>query len=320
MRLPKFGSDGFVYVNPDHVVSLEADGDGTRLTDVTDHGGASFRRIAGTPDEVARALAEAGPGVSTAAFSRPAAGVRVETNLAREDVAPRMPCTCPDVEAHETVAALAAAVGARAPKKPDERRARFEAIEAVAANIDAGWSFLACGPRVTIWPKARIVRPQNVTAAGDLMVDDFAFVDAGIGTAFGRFVHISSGVTICGGGTLDVGPFVTISSGAVVYTGTDDVLEGLAGATIPPRHRSVLRCVTTIGPHVHIMANAVVHAGVVIPAGVVVAPGAVVTEKAADRMLPWGVYGGAPALRLIRMRPENLVRSRAEALMRELPA
>lgn len=176
--------------------------------------------------------------------------------------------------------------------------------------------FASRGSDVVVWPLAKIVRAGAIRLGSHVIIDDFVFLDGGAGTRIGDFVHVAVGAVICGGGELEVGDFSNIASGARVYTGTDDVLGGLVGPTIPAKFRSVTRAKTTIGRHVQILANAVIHAGAQIPDGVIVAPGSVVTVAAAERMLSWYVYGGVTT-RILHARDLRLDILAAEARLRE---
>lgn len=193
---------------------------------------------------------------------------------------------------------------------PDDRKEFRLAAFAEANRV----GFDVHGLDVVVWPLAKIVRPGAIRIGSHVIIDDFVFLDGGAGTRIGDFVHIAVGAVICGGGELDVGDFSNIASGARVYTGTDDVLGGLVGPTIPAEFRSVTRAKTTIGRHVQVLTNSVVHAGAQIPDGVVIAPGAVVTWTA--DMRPWTTYGGVPATRILNHRNERDVLA-AEARLRE---
>lgn len=169
---------------------------------------------------------------------------------------------------------------------------------------------------VTIWPLAKIVRPERISFGSPVIIDDFVFLDGGAGTVIGSHVHIAVGAVLCGGGGLEIGDFANVASGARIYTGTDDVIGGLVGPTIQSEFRSVTRARTGIGRHCQVLANAVIHAGVTLPEGVVVAPGSVVTKRAAEAMGEWNVYGGAPATMLLGVRPMATVLA-AESRLRE---
>lgn len=188
--------------------------------------------------------------------------------------------------------------------------------KSAAAGHAESIGFAFHGSDVVVWPLAKIVRPGAIRVGSHVIIDDFVFLDGGAGTRIGDFVHVAVGAVICGGGELEVGDFSNIASGARVYTGTDDVLDGLVGPTIPAEFRSVARVRTKIGRHVQVLANAIVHASVTLPIGVVIAPGAVVTWKAAAMMSPWTVYGGAPATRVLGHRPGDSILD-DEARLRE---
>jgi galactoside O-acetyltransferase len=126
-------------------------------------------------------------------------------------------------------------------------------------------------------------------------VDDFVFLQGGVGLEIGSYVHIASFASITGGGEGVIGACAEIASGARVFTGTDRLDgSGLIGPRIPPELRAVDRLRTEVGPYALIGANAVVLPGIVIGAG------AVVTSD----VEPWTVNVGIPA-RAVKRRPSE---------------
>lgn len=159
------------------------------------------------------------------------------------------------------------------------------------------------GPNAVIYPTARIVHPENLRVGECSTIDDFVFLNAGVATTIGRYVHIASHVSIIGGGELDVGDYAVVATGARILTATDTYRDGSRMSThLPDRHRSVLKAKVTIARDAFIGANAVVFPGVRIGEGAVAGAGAVVTED----LEPWTVYVGGPA-RKLKPRPKPAV-------------
>jgi galactoside O-acetyltransferase len=173
--------------------------------------------------------------------------------------------------------------------------------------------FRATGYDVTIFPKARILQPENIILGSHIIIDDFVFIGMHDRLVIGNHVHIASHASITGGGECLICDFSGISSGVRVLTGSDDFGgSALTGPTIPSQFRKVLRKRTVILPHAIIGANSVVLPGVVIGEGAAVGAGSIVTGD----LEPWSLYVGAPARRL-RERPWTDIARLEAALFRE---
>ena len=168
----------------------------------------------------------------------------------------------------------------------------------------------AHGSRVTIFPLVRITQPGVITIGDDVIVDDFVFLQGGLGLEIGSHVHIASFSGITGGGRGIIGDFATISSGVRFLTGTDvPDGSGLVNSTVPADARPVRRETTRLEAHGFVGANAVVHPGVTIGEGAVVGSQSLVLAD----VEPWTINVGAPA-RAIRQRPREAILAAAERL------
>jgi len=137
-----------------------------------------------------------------------------------------------------------------------------------------------------------VLRPEAVRAGRFVLVNEFSLLNAGAGLWLGHFVHISSHVSILGGGETFLDDFVGICSGSRLVTGTDQIDgTGLAGPLIPASYRSVKRSFVRCEKHAFVGTGSVVLPGVTIGEGAVVGAGSVVTHDLA----PWGIYWGRPA-------------------------
>jgi acetyltransferase-like isoleucine patch superfamily enzyme len=163
--------------------------------------------------------------------------------------------------------------------------------------------FLACGEDVTIYEWVRVLAPEGIDVGDHVIVDDFAFLDGKGGLRIGSHVHIASYVSVAGGGEAILGDFSGLAAGSRLITGTDLMDgSGLTGPTIPADLRAVRRGRVTIGRHVVVGSNAVVHTDVTIGDGAIIGSGSVVTRD----VPPWTIAMGAPA-RPVRARPSETV-------------
>jgi acetyltransferase-like isoleucine patch superfamily enzyme len=163
--------------------------------------------------------------------------------------------------------------------------------------------FRSVGQDVVVWPHARVIGAENITLGDSVSVDDFSMIIAREPMRFGSFVHVATGVSVLGGGTLVMEDFSGLSGGVRVYTGNDDYLgAGLTGPTVPISYRAITRSAVRVGRHCVIGANSVVLPGVSIGEGATVGALSLVNQD----LEPWTVYGGVPA-RPLRARPRERV-------------
>ena len=155
------------------------------------------------------------------------------------------------------------------------------------------------GEGAFIYPLAKIVRGDQLSLGDHSTIDDFVYLDAGIRTVIGRYVHIGNHASVIGGGELEIGDYAVVATGARILTATDTFHGGARMSThLPAEFRHVVRAKVTIAEDGFVGANVVVLPGVTVPEGCVVGAGSVVTRD----LEPWTVYAGCPA-RPIRARP-----------------
>jgi galactoside O-acetyltransferase len=165
-----------------------------------------------------------------------------------------------------------------------------------------------------IYPRAHIVSPEVVSIGNSVIVDDFVFLVGGVETRIGSFVHLASFSSYLGRGRLEIGDFVSISSGARLYTGIDDFLGGsLVGPGVPEPYRRPTRSFLSIGKHALVGANAVVFPGVTVGEGCAIGALSLVKEDCD----PWTIYGGVPA-RPLKARPRERLLELERDLRRDL--
>lgn len=141
-----------------------------------------------------------------------------------------------------------------------------------------------------IFTLAKIIARDNCLTIGECsQVDDFAFLNAGLRLSIGRFVHISSFVSIVGGGECELMDFSGLSAGCRIITGSDDFAGGfLTNPTVSQDFKNVTIGSVKIGRHAVLGSNVVVLPGVTIGDGATVGAGSIVTKD----LDAWSVYAG----------------------------
>lgn len=151
--------------------------------------------------------------------------------------------------------------------------------------------FRRLGEGVTIYPLSKIVKPEVIEIGAHSTIDDFTFINGGLGITIGRYVHIASFVSIIGGGRLEVGDYADIAAGVRILTATDTYKDGARMTTaLPEEHRNVIRSFVHIGKDAFIGTNSVVHPGVTIGEGTVLGS----CSLALSDCEPWTIYTGIP--------------------------
>jgi len=166
-----------------------------------------------------------------------------------------------------------------------------------------------------IYPWARIIHNGNNFSIGEYsQIDDFVFLNAGKGCTIKRFVHISSFVSIIGGGEFFIDDFSGLSAGCRVITGSDDFTGPfLANPTVPHEFTNYKISTVTIGKHVISGTNTIIYPGVTIGDGATIGAGCFVRKD----LKPWGIYAGDP-LRKIGERDQEEIQKKANALLEKL--
>lgn len=157
--------------------------------------------------------------------------------------------------------------------------------------------------------------PERISIGDNVVVDDFVFLQGGVGLEIGSYVHVASFASVTGGGEGVIGNFCGVASGARILTGSDLADgSGLIGPSVPPEMRAVERMRTVLHEHAFVGANAVVLPGVTVGAGAVLAAGAVATRD----LEPWTIYAGSPA-RPVKERPSETILAHARSLGFDVP-
>lgn len=152
-------------------------------------------------------------------------------------------------------------------------------------------TFKECGLDVTVYPKAQILKPENIAIGDSVIIDDFVFLDGGEETRIGSFVHIAAYASIMGGGTFVMGDFAGLSGGVRVYTASEDYRgKWLTNPAVPWPWRRPTRSSVVMGRHALVGAGSVVLAGVEIGEGAHVGALSLVNRD----LRPWTLYAGVP--------------------------
>ncbi len=161
--------------------------------------------------------------------------------------------------------------------------------------------FKSLGNGIKIYELSKICKPELVEIGDNSRIWDFVFIHPGEGVKIGKRCDIQTGVSITGGGSLEIRDDVSIGPGTRILTGEyrdqDDAGNGLAMTDFSLPHKAVYSH-TQIDSHVYIGSGVQIRGGVHIGEGALVGMGSVVIKD----VLPWTVVVGNPA-RKIRMRP-----------------
>ena len=90
------------------------------------------------------------------------------------------------------------------------------------------------GDAVTLHPHSVFIGAERLHLGSHVIVSEFTWIHAGLGTVVGSFVHLANHSSIAGGGACILEDFVGFSAGVRVITGSELVKgEGLTNPTIP---------------------------------------------------------------------------------------
>lgn len=154
-----------------------------------------------------------------------------------------------------------------------------------------------------IYEYAKIVNRDNFVIGLYSQIDDFVFLNAGVKTEIGKFVHIASFCSVIGGGEFYMEDFSGLSAGCRIVTGSDDFSGGgLTNPTVPSEYTNVKKSFIRIKRHAIIGTNVTILPGVTIGEGAAVGAGCIVRKD----LEPWAIYAGQDCRR-IRPRPSDLI-------------
>jgi len=152
------------------------------------------------------------------------------------------------------------------------------------------------GQGARIFEPVVILRPELVHLGENSRIDSFVKIEGGLGVTIGRGVHIASFCHVgVGGGTVEIGDYANLSSGAKVLSAVTlpDASKAISAAA-PREWQNIDYRVTTIRAYAALFVNATVLPGVTVGRGAVVAAGSVVTRD----VPAWEIWAGVPARRI----------------------
>jgi acetyltransferase-like isoleucine patch superfamily enzyme len=159
-----------------------------------------------------------------------------------------------------------------------------------------------CGHDVVVYEMARLIKPEVIEIGDGTQIDDFTLINGGRGIKLGRYNHITSFVSVIGGGELITGDYVGIASGCRILTGTHTHQNGKRMISrVPAEQQEILIGRIVLGKDVFLATNVVVMPNVTIGEGTMVSAGSVVTKD----LPPWSICAGSPA-RVVGERPRVL--------------
>ncbi|MGK7390779.1 MAG: acyltransferase [Candidatus Cyclobacteriaceae bacterium M2_1C_046] len=161
------------------------------------------------------------------------------------------------------------------------------------------------GVEVNIYQPVTLIKPENLYLNNYIIISEYAYINAGLGTYVGNHIHISTHSSISGGGWCILEDFSGLSAGVRLITGSA-LFDGggLANPTLPEKYQSVKKSYVIVKRHATLATNVIVHPGVIIEEGTVVASGSVVTKNTE----PWSIYMGVPAKKVKSRRKEDIFR------------
>ncbi|MFJ4443763.1 acyltransferase [Pseudomonas sp. NPDC089422] len=154
--------------------------------------------------------------------------------------------------------------------------------------------FKKLGKNVRISDKAAIYNPEQMELGDHVRIDDFCVVSGNI--RFGRFIHVTPMCLVAGGVPgIILDDFCTLAYGVKVFSQSDDYSgETLVNSNIPKRFKNEKFAAVHLHRQVIVGAGAVIMPGVDVAEGCAIGAMALVTRSTQA----WGIYAGAPAVRL----------------------
>ena len=164
--------------------------------------------------------------------------------------------------------------------------------------------FKEVGENVLISKFARIYKPEVISLASNIRIDDFCILSGGIGITIGNYVHISAYVALYGGGEIEIQDFASVTVRATIFSESDDTSgRYMMGVTIPTNLRGkVIRKKTTLYKHSGLGPHSVMLPGADLHEGALVYANSFVTKPREA----WTISMGIPA-KVIRKRKKEIL-------------
>src|ERR1700755_1418423 len=105
--------------------------------------------------------------------------------------------------------------------------------------------FAAVGDGVQVFAHALVLNPAAISLGDGTRIDDYCRLEGGERLDLGRWVHISSFVSIFGGGTCLIGDAACVTGGGRVITGSDQP-DAAMSTSAPAAWRHVERATSVL--------------------------------------------------------------------------
>jgi acetyltransferase-like isoleucine patch superfamily enzyme len=161
--------------------------------------------------------------------------------------------------------------------------------------------FASVGEGVQVFADALVLGPGAISLADGARIDDYCRLEGGQRLDVGRWVHISSFVSIFGGGTCLIGDGAAFAGGSRVITGSDQA-DACMSAAAPLEWRHVERYTSIIDHLSFVATNATMLPGTSLGVGAILAAGGVATKD----IPAWEIWGGVPAKKVGERDPQPL--------------
>ena len=167
------------------------------------------------------------------------------------------------------------------------------------------------GNNVLISKDARILNPEKLSIKNNVRIDSFCLLSGDL--KFGNYIHLPPFCSLSGGGGIEIGDFVTISTRLSVFTANADFTNasGLTNPTIPVEFRKRNVGPVKIEKHVMIGAHSVILPNSTLKQGAVFGAFSLIKGEYNG----WSLYVGAPA-KFLRKRPSEKVLAEEEKLLK----
>lgn len=151
----------------------------------------------------------------------------------------------------------------------------------------------AVGRNVLIDRTCRFYGAERITIGSNVRIDAYCVLSAGPeGIHIGNYIHLSTGVTIVGGGQVTLEDFVGLSSRVSVFSSNDDYSgEFMTGPMVPAHMRRASAAPVLFRKHAIVGSTSVVLPGVTIGIGAAVGALSLVKSSVDD----FTIVAGSPA-------------------------
>lgn len=163
-------------------------------------------------------------------------------------------------------------------------------------------TFGSLGKNVLIARNTVLVGTHQMFLKNNIRIDSFSVLIASNGSLnIGNYVHISSGAYLACSGGVVLEDFAGLSAQVKIFSASDDFTgDALVGPCVPMQYRKIKKEQVVLEKHVLIGAGTTILPGVIIGASAAVGAMSLVTRS----LEPFNIYAGVPA-RFVKSRSQN---------------